>query len=429
MELIKTRAALVGEDKREADIYSGVIIGNYEEFVNPAMAKLFRFMGLSSVESQASGVHIWDVHGRKYLDCLAGYGVFNVGHCHPKVIGAVQKQLAKMPLSSKVLFSAPQGRLAAKLAEITPGDLQYSFFCNSGAEAVEGALKVARLATGRSNIIATTNGFHGKTLGALSATGRDVFRRPCEPLLPGFTHVPFGDVAAVELVCNESTAGVLVEPIQGEGGIVVPTEGYLTKLKAICQKQGALLILDEVQTGLGRTGKMFACEHEEVVPDILVLAKALGGGVMPIGAFVARPEVWEVLITNPFLHTSTFGGNPLACSAALATIDVVVDEKLAHAAAHKGVYFLQQLKQLQTRFPDVLKEARGRGLLLGLELTEEGLGGFVMAEMFDAGILVAYTLNNPKVIRLEPPLIISIEQIDQVVGALSGAFAKARESL
>lgn len=423
------RANMEEQQNREAELYCTEIISNYEEFVNPAMAKLFRFMGLGTVEERASGVHIWDVRGREYLDCLGGYGVFNVGHSHPKIISEVKKQLERMPLSSKVLFSAPQGRLAAKLAQITPGDLKYSFFCNSGAEAVEGALKLARLATGRNKIVSTTNGFHGKTLGALSATGRDVFRQPCEPLLPGFSHVPFGDSAAVERLCDEHTAAVIVEPIQGEGGIVLPPAGYLAELKEICHQQGALLILDEVQTGMGRTGKMFACEHEKVVPDIMVLAKALGGGVMPIGAIVARPKVWEVLITNPFLHTSTFGGNPMACTAALAAIDVVAEEKLVEGAALKGEYFLNKLKQLQQRFPDVIKEARGRGLLLGLELTEEGLGGFVMAEMFDAGILVAYTLNNPRVIRLEPPLPISLEQIDRVVAALEGAAAKARESM
>lgn len=413
----------------EAENYCAEIIGHYEENVNPAMAKLFRFMGLGTVEIRSSGVHIYDAQGREYLDCLGGYGVFNVGHSHPRVISAVKQQLDKMPLSSKVLFSAPQGRLAAKLAEITPGDLQYSFFCNSGAEAVEGSLKLARLATGRAKIIATTNAFHGKTLGALSATGRDVFRQPCEPLMPGFTHVPFGDSAALDRVCDEQTAAVIVEPIQGEGGIVLPPEGYLAEVKEICRSRGALLILDEVQTGMGRTGKLFACEHDRVVPDIMALAKALGGGVMPIGAIVARPEVWEVLVTHPFLHTSTFGGNPLACTAALAGIDVLREEKLVEGAARKGEYFLEQLRQLQRRFPDIIREVRGRGLLIGLELTQEGLGGFVMAEMFDAGILVAYTLNNPKVIRLEPPLTISEGQIDQVVGALEGAMAKARESI
>lgn len=413
----------------EAENYCAEIIGYYEENVNPAMAKLFRFMGLGTVEVRGSGVHIYDAQGREYLDCLGGYGVFNVGHSHPRVISAVKQQLDKMPLSSKVLFSAPQGRLAAKLAEITPGDLQYSFFCNSGAEAVEGSLKLARLATGRAKIIATTNAFHGKTLGALSATGRDVFRQPCEPLMPGFTHVPFGDSAEVDRVCDEQTAAVIVEPIQGEGGIVLPPEGYLAEVKEICRSRGALLILDEVQTGMGRTGKLFACEHDRVVPDIMALAKALGGGVMPIGAIVARPEVWEVLVTHPFLHTSTFGGNPLACTAALAGIDVLREEKLVEGAAGKGEYFLEQLRQLQRRFPDIIREVRGRGLLIGLELTQEGLGGFVMAEMFDAGILVAYTLNNPKVIRLEPPLTISEGQIDQVVRALEGAMAKARESI
>ncbi len=408
------------------DRYCEEIIADYEQYVNPALAKLFRFMGLGTVEERGSGVNIYDIYGREYLDCLGGYGVFNLGHSHPKIVAAVKAQLDKMPLSSKVLFSAPQGRLAAELAKITPGDLQYSFFCNSGAEAVEGALKLARLATGRSKIIATVNAFHGKTLGALSATGREIFRQPCEPLLPGFTHVAFGDADAITELCDQDTAAVILEPIQGEGGIVVPPEGYLAEVREICNAKGCLLIVDEVQTGMGRTGRLFACEEAQIVPDILVLAKGLGGGVMPIGAIVARPPVWEVLINNPFLHTSTFGGNPLACAAALATLEVLRTEQLAERTARNGQYFLEHLTVLQQSFPDIIREVRGRGLLIGLELMEEGLGGFVMAEMFAAGILVAYTLNNPKVIRIEPPLIIRKQEIDRVLAVLEKALVKIR---
>ncbi|MHB8171378.1 MAG: aspartate aminotransferase family protein [Thermincolia bacterium] len=391
------------------------------------MARLFRFMGLGTVEWEGRGTVIRDIHGKEYLDCLGGYGVFNIGHSHPKVVEAVREQLERMPLGAKVFFSRPMAQLAQLLAEITPGDLKYSFFCNSGTEAVEGALKLSRLHTGKHKVIAAYNGFHGKTLGALSATGRDVFRQPCEPLLPGFVHVPFGDADAVEGVIDDSTAAVIVEPVQGEGGIIIPENSYLGRLREICDCHGALLILDEVQTGLGRTGKMFAADHYGVVPDIMTLAKALGGGVMPLGAFIARPRIWDVFETSPFLHTSTFGGNPLACAAGVATIRVVLEENLADKARLHGQYFLQKLKFLEAKYPEVVAEARGMGLLLGLELTREGMGGLVMAELIDAGIIAAYTLNNPKVIRLEPPLLITVAEIDRVVAVLESALAKADE--
>lgn len=404
-------------------------IDKYEQYINPAMAKLFRFMGLSTIEWTAEGNIIKDIDGKEYLDCLGGYGVFSLGHRHPKVVEAVKRQLDLMPLSSKVLFDKPMADLAELLAKITPGDLQYSFFVNSGAEAVEGSLKLARVHTGRSKIVATANSFHGKTLGALSATGREMFREPFQPLLAGFSHVPFGDIDALKQLVDYDTAAVIIEPIQGEGGIIVPPDDYLPAVREICDKSGALLICDEVQTGLGRTGKMFAVEHYGVVPDIITTAKALGGGVMPIGAFTARPAVWDKYITSPFLHTSTFGGNPLACAAAIAAIEVIQEEGLAERAEQSGRYFLDKLFELARMYPEVIRQVRGKGLMIGIELTKEGIGGLILSEMIDKGVLIAYTLNNPKVIRIEPPLIIELQQIDYVVSALKSALESAQNML
>ncbi len=404
-------------------------IENYEEFINPAMAKLFRFMGLSTVEWEAEGSIIRDIDGKTYIDCLGGYGVFSLGHRHPKVVAAVKDQLDKMPLSSKVLFNKPLADLSALLASITPGDLKYSFIVNSGTEAVEGALKLARIHTGRTKIISTINSFHGKTLGALSATGRELFRDPFKPLLSGFQHVPFNDSNAIKEMIDEDTAAVIIEPIQGEGGIIVPVDEYLPKVRSLCDQYGALLICDEVQTGLGRTGAMFAADHYHVVPDIITTAKALGGGVMPIGAFTALPTIWEKYITSPFLHTSTFGGNPLACAAAIATIKVLQEEKLVEKSAETGAYFLAKLQALQQAFPDVIQEVRGKGLMIGIELTKEGIGGLLMSELINKGVLVAYTLNNPKVIRIEPPLIISQEVVDIVLKALADAIEMAHDMI
>lgn len=404
-------------------------IQKYEQYINPALTKLFRFMGLSTIEWEASGCIIRDSNGQEYIDCLGGYGVFTLGHKNPKVVAAVKQQLDLMPLSSKILFSKPMADAAELLAQITPGDLQYTFFGNSGTEAVEGALKLARIHTGRTKIISTINSFHGKTMGALSASGRAMYRDPFKPLLDGFIHVPFNDISALEQAIDQDTAAVIIEPLQGEGGIIVPDDQYMPAVRQLCDQAGALLICDEVQTGLGRTGKMFAVDHYGVVPDIITTAKALGGGIMPIGAFTARPAVWDKYITSPLLHTSTFGGNPLACSAAVAAITILQEENLIERAAKVGADFIAQLRELQQAYPDVIKEVRGKGLMIGIELTKEGIGGLLMAELISNGIIVAYTLNNPKVIRLEPPLVITAEQIHKVVKVMGEAVAKAHDMI
>lgn len=399
-------------------------IRRYEQYVNPAVARLFRFMGLASVERSARGLYIYDAQGQPYLDCLGGYGVFSLGHANEEIVAAVKKQMDLMPMSGKILLNEHLGRLSELLAEIIPG-ARYSFIVNSGAEAVEGALKLARIHTGRSKFIAMQNSFHGKTLGALSATGRDMFADPFRPLLDGFIHVPFNDIGAVRRAIGEDTAAVIAEPIQGEGGIIVPDDGYLTELRNLCDSRGSLLILDEVQTGLGRTGKLFASEYDGAEADITVTAKALGGGVMPIGAFSAREKVWNKYIESPFLHTSTFGGNPLACAAAIAVIEILKRDYASFSVAEKGGYFLKRLTELKERHPGLIKDARGRGLMIGLELTKAGIGGFLMSECMKKRLMVAYTLNNPKVIRIEPPFMISVQTIDEAISILAEIFERA----
>ena len=403
-------------------MYVEETIEKYEKYLNPAVARLFRFMGLASVETKAEGWIITDSDGRKFIDCLGGYGMFCLGHRHPKVVEAVKGALDSIPMCGEILFNRPMADLAERLAEITPGNLQYSFFVNSGTEAVEGALKIARLATGRKKYIAAKNAFHGKTYGSLTATGRDLFRKPFEPLLQNFTHVEFGNIEALEAAIDTETAAFILEPIQGEGGIIVPPDGYLAAVRALCDKYGVLMIADEVQTGIGRTGKWFGVDHEGVTPDIMALAKALGGGIMPIGSFTATPEVWAGLIESPFLHTSTFGGNQMACVAGLATLKVIEEEDLLNRGALAGAYLKKGLEEVQKDYPLVIKDVRGRGMMLDIELTKEGAGGMLMSLMIDSNILVAYTLNNPKVIRMEPPLTMPIEVIDQVLTAFRNAI-------
>lgn len=390
-------------------------ISKYEKYINPSQARLFRFMGLASVEGSAEGWTITDSEGKQFIDCLGGYGMFALGHRNPAVVKAVEDALHTMPMCGKVLFNRQMSDLAEKLAEITPGELQYSFFVNSGTEAVEGCLKVARLATKRTKFVAAENAFHGKTMGSLTATGRDLYRDPFKPLLDGFTHVPYGDIEAIKNAVDEETAAVILEPIQGEGGIIVPPDGYLRQVKEVCEAKGALLIADEVQTGIGRTGEWFGVNHDGVTPDLMACAKALGGGVMPIGAIIGTPRAWQGLIEAPFLHTSTFGGNQLACAAGIAAIKYIQEEDLLRRGRETGAYFKAGLEKIMQEYPEVIAQVRGRGMMIGIELTKEGAGGMLMSLMIDKKIIVAYTLNNPKVIRIEPPLIMPVEVVDYVL--------------
>jgi putrescine aminotransferase len=401
---------------------------NYRRYVNPPLARVMKLSG-SPVEVRAQGCTIWDHTGKAYLDFAGGYGVFTLGHSHPRVVAAVREQLDRMSLSGKTMFNVLLGRAAKRLAQLAPGDLQISFWCNSGTEAIEGAIKLARAATGRTKIVSTIGAFHGKTLGALSVSGREAFREPFRPLLEGFAHVPYGDPA----VLDEALAGAaafVVEPVQGEGGVNVPPLGYLRAAREACDRSGALLIADEIQTGLGRCGYRFACDREDVVPDVMTLAKGLSGGVMPVGAFIARPHVWERAFGKaPLLHTSTFGGGELACAAALAAMDVLEEECLCERARERGEQLLAGAQAIAAEFPAVVREARGLGLLVGLELTDEGYGGWIIPEMLKAGVTVAWTLNLQRVIRLEPPLIVTAQQIGAALAALRAGVATAYEKL
>ncbi len=381
------------------------------------------------MEWSDSGNVFTDVNGREYIDCLGGFGIFNVGHRHPKVMSAVRAQLERQALHSQDLLDPLRAMLAKTLAMLTPGNLKYSFFSNSGTESVEAALKLARAYDPKKpTIVVATKGFHGKSFGSLSASGKSTFRVPFGPMLPGFKHVPYNDILALEDIMasarmtGEDVGAVLLEPIQGEGGVNVPSDAYLPAVRKLCDEFGALLIFDEVQTGMGRTGKMFACEHWDVAPDIICLAKALGGGVMPIGATVATEAVFSRLFGNPFLHTTTFGGNPLACAAALATIDVLIEERLPERAESMGAYMLAGLQKASRNHPDIVIDVRGKGLLLALEFGDDQTGFAIAKYLFDRGILVAGTLINARTVRIEPPLTIEQAQADKVFAVLTEAL-------
>jgi putrescine aminotransferase len=418
-------APLSGQDR---DDLVRMTVQNFENFFNRgyvAYRKSVTEAGdFAALEWDGEGSILRDLQGREYIDCLGGFGVYNVGIKHPVVLKAVRDQLARMPLSSQELLDPLRAALAEMLGELAPGDLQECFFINNGTDAVEGAMKLARLYTGKSGFISTLRGFHGKSMGSLSLMGKSEYRRPFEPLLDNVHFVPYGDALALEEELHKlDTLGVpiaafVAEPVQGEAGAIVPPDDYFPKAWDLCNKYGILMILDEVQTGFGRTGKMFACEHWDVIPDILCVGKAVGGGVMPLSAFMSNKTIWKVLEDNPFLHTSTFGGNPLACAAGIAAIHVMLTEKMPEQAAARGEYLMPRLREIQRRHPDLFVDVHGKGLLIGMEFASPEIGYAVSAGLFRRGVLVAGTLIGIRTIRIEPALNIPFPLLDKVLDRL-----------
>ncbi|KKB37484.1 putrescine aminotransferase [Bacillus thermotolerans] len=439
-EYIKQVLALIEKEEvteQEAEWVTKETVDNFREHVNPGFLSYRKTVTeggqFAAVEWSDGGSCFTDINGKKYIDCLGGFGIYNVGHRHPKVVKAVADQLNRQALHSQDLLDPLRAMLAKILADITPGDLKYSFFTNSGTESVEAALKLAKMYSNRSTIISTTRSFHGKSLGSLSGTAKGVFRKPFLPLIPGFRHIPYGDIDMMRktfescALVGEDVGAVILEPIQGEGGIIIPPADYLKEVRELCDEYDVVLIFDEVQTGMGRTGKMFAAELFGVTPDIICLAKAFGGGVMPAGAVVANEKVFKNLFDNPFMHTTTFGGNPLACAAAIATIDVLLEENLPERAAEVGDYFLKGLKEAASGHEDKVLEVRGQGLMIGIEFHKDEIGYEVSKGMFDKGVLVAGTLVNSKTIRIEPPLTISHEEVDTVIRTFKEVLSKVEK--
>jgi len=405
-------------------------VDKYRRYVNPGIANILKFSGFDVPEDRAEGCYIWDVSGRRFLDCVGGYGAFSLGHLNPKVVAAVRSQLEKEALKSHFFMSTELADACEALAGVLPGDISFSFLCSSGTEAVEGALKAARIHTGRSQFVGAVNGFHGKSFGSLSVSGREVYKHGFAPLLQETGHVPFGDADALAQAVSDRTAAVILEVIQGEGGVIIAPDDYLPRVREICDASGALLICDEVRTAFGRTGKMFASEHYGVQPDIVTMAKALGGGVMPVGAFSANEAIWDSMFgKNPYLHSTTFGGNPLAAAAVVAAIKTTVDEGLVERSASLGLTLLSELGALQKRFPGMISEVRGKGLLAGVEFAGDDIAALVIAGCGRRDVLVAYSLNNPKVIRVEPPLIIEESELARAIDAIGESVAEVAEML
>ena len=362
------------------------------------------------VIAKGNGALVWDINGKEYVDCTGSYGVCIVGHSHPKVVEAVRRQAETLISCHASFYNAARSELLQKIAQIAPKNLNKVFLANSGAEAVECAIKLARKFSGKPEIIAMMGAFHGKTMGALSATWDKKYREPFKPLVPEFKHVPPDNLEKVRNAITAKTAAILVEPIRGEGGIRVPPNGFLPGLREICDETGVLLIFDEVQTGFGRTGKIFACEHWNVVPDVLCLAKSVAGG-LPLGITIAEENVMSSLKVGE--HTTTFSGSPLVCAAACAAIDVLVEKKLPERAAMLGRYFKEKLEGLQARHK-IVREVRGLGLMIGMELRFDVLN--IILKCMERGVLILDAGRN--ILRFLPPLVIEREHIDRVIGIL-----------
>ncbi len=370
------------------------------------------------------GNRVYDAEGREYLDFVSGLAVNNLGHCNPRVTVAFQKQAQRLVHTSNLFYTEPQVTLAKLLVENSFADKV--FFCNSGAEANEAAIKLIRKyskekGTGRYEIITALNSFHGRTMATLTATGQEKFHKGFDPLVPGFSYVPFNDIAAMEKAITEKTAAVMIEPIQGEGGVNIPDRDYLKRLRELCDSKGTLLVLDEVQTGIGRTGKLFAYQHSGIEPDIITLAKGLGGG-LPIGAMLAKDYVAAAF--TPGTHASTFGGTPLVCSAAIEVIKILTeDDLILDNCRRMGSYLVAELNDLKLKNPDLIKDVRGKGLITGMELNVGG--DVVVKECLNRGVIINCTMES--VLRFLPPLNVSQTDIDKLAETLEDVFHSIRK--
>ncbi len=362
---------------------------------------------------KGEGSVVWDVDGNSYIDCVAGIAVNNVGHANPKVAEAISNQAKKLIHISNLYYSEEQVTLAKLLSNVSVHEK--SFFCNSGAEANEGAIKLARKHTGKGEIIAMNNSFHGRTITTITATGQPKYQKGFGPLTPGFKHVDYNNVEAVEKAISTDTAAVLVEPIQGEGGVIMPSSNYLKNLKELCLDKEILLIFDEVQTGFGRTGEMFASQTFGVTPDISTFAKAIAGG-FPMGVVMSNNDISDTFV--PGDHAATFGGSPLACVAAKASINYILDENLLQKSKENGIYFRKKLEIIKDNY-SVIKDVRGKGLMIGMEMSSEC--GNLVDELRNKGIIINCAAGN--VLRFVPPLVITKNQIDSVIAVLEDVIS------
>lgn len=396
---------------------------DFAKYINPMKVRTLKQAGIHIMEGKREGAAVWDITGQKYIDCQTGSGIMNVGRHNPEIVDTLKNALDSLDIGVFLFFSEQKAQLAKKLAEITPGeDLNSTIFGVGGGEAIDAAIKLARGFTMKTEVIHTEKAYHGHTGFALSAIGRKGYREPFEPLIPGFKMVPFNNVEAVRNAMTDNTAAIIVETIQGEGGINIPSDDYLPELRRICDENETCLILDEIQTGLGRTGKMFGCEHWNVVPDILTLAKSLGGGIYPISATVYKEELQDFFIPHPFIHLSTFGGSDLGCVVALASIEYIQKHKLCENAEKMGSRFKKGFNTIAKQYPQLLLEVRQKGLMMGLQYTNESIGPRMTKKFAERGLLAVYAGTDSSVCRFMPPLTIIEEEVDFVLNVVEDSM-------
>lgn len=440
VRLIKTDSKDISPEEKKQMVAD--TLDQFDNYVSPGWLKYRKSVSSDSesgavLEWEDEGAYCYGLNGEKFIDCLGGFGIYTCGHRNPEILEVVKAQLDHQALHSQELLDPLRGYLAKALAEITPGDLQYCFFTNGGAEAVEMALKLARIATGGRWYISTVGAFHGKSMGAISMGGKGTYRVPYAPMVQQVQHVEYGNAEDVRKAIRnlqtvgEKVAAVILEPIQGEAGVIIPPKGYLKEVREICDEYGVALIFDEIQTGMGRTGTMWRCEAEGVTPDIMTYGKAFGGGIMPITGIICKPKMWtQQLIDNPWLLGSpTFGGNPLACSAAIATIKYMLEHDIPGVCAKKGEVLKAGLEKVAAKYPQVIQEVRGTGIMLAIEFHTCDIGYETSKGLFARKVMTAGTLVNAKTIRFEPTAVISEQDIRDVIDRLDEACAETVKNM
>ncbi|MEW6229824.1 MAG: aspartate aminotransferase family protein [Bacillota bacterium] len=398
------------------------VVEDFASYISPGRLEVYRALGFEAVPGRREGVYIWDLDGRKYINCRSSGGVFNLGHRPPSVVDALRRALDELDIGDHILMSEQRARLAARLAELTPGDICYSFFTPSGGEACDVAIKLARGYTGRPKIVSAVNGYHGHTGFALSA-GDPYFKRHFEPLVPGFTQVPFGDADALREEVDETTAAVIFETIPATAGVIIPPEDFYPAVRDICDMAGALMILDEVQAGLGRTGRLWAIDEWGVAPDIMVLGKGMSGGIYPLSAVCYRPHVDEFFKRNPFVHLTSFGGADLGCVCALAMLDEICRPGFLEHVEAMGQRFERGFARLKEKHPEVAAGWRRRGLMMAFELSDDRLGPMMTYALGRNGVIAVFSDFRPRAMQIMPPLVIRPAEVDEVLDAMDSALA------
>jgi putrescine aminotransferase len=402
----------------------GYYYEKYGEYINSWYMTHLMNMGIKNIGYKAEGATITDSKGNTLIDCTSGYGIGNIGHNNPVIIKALVDQLKRGEVNTRPYINKIQIELADLLKSIAPGALECSYLFNSGSEAIENALKLVRLYKGGKKIISMKKSFHGYTLGALSASGINSFKKSFEPLLPGFEQVEFGKIEELYKIKDDEVGAILIEPIQHDAGVKIPPQGYLKQVRKLCDEKNIILILDEVITGIGKTGYMFASEYFEIVPDILVIGKSLGAGLIPIGAIIARKNLWQRFGLSFPMSATSYGGNSLACRTAIETIKFIQDNGILESVRNKELILSEQLNKLSSQYPEIILSISGIGLMFGLEITNKNIASRIVRDMIENNVIVYQSFGNANIIMVEPPLVISFEQISKISEAFNKVISR-----